>query len=207
MKIKIVDKVIMVPKHKAVKELSEIVKEHKKIDYDVQERMKAEKSLAVKIKMVDEVIMGPKHKVHERTAIFDPKTEKLLSEENEILASTLKYNIGVLTKNKVTTQDLPEVQLKNKDHEDIMKDKTKGEKLKIKTYKAVLKHIKKKNKNMFCHINKAGEQFKYAMFIYMSHLMNNELVPDTYDYTTWKGLHDYMTTYMERSGMQNSLKH
>ena len=66
-----------------------------------------------------------------------------------------------------------------------------GGKLKLKTYKAVLKHIKNKNKNMFRHINKAGEGFKYAMYIYMSHLMNNELVPDTYDYTTlfglWKG--------------------
>ena len=45
-----------------------------------------------------------------------------------------------------------------------MKDLTKGEKLKMKTYKAVLKHITNKNKNMFCLINKPGEQFKYAMF-------------------------------------------
>ena len=72
-----------------------------------------------------------------------------------------------------------------------MKDKTKGEPLSLKTYKAVLKHIKNKNKNMFCHINKAGQFFKDAMYIYMSNFMNNELVPDTYDYTKlfglWKG--------------------
>ena len=40
-------------------------------------------------------------------------------------------------------------------------------------------------------MNKAGEQFKHAMFIYMSNFMNNKLVPDTYDYTKlfglWKG--------------------
>ena len=82
-------------KHNAVKELSDIVKEHKKIDYNVQEKMKAEKALAMKIKIVDKVIMGPKHKVPERTAIFDPQTEELLTDENEILATTLKYNIGV----------------------------------------------------------------------------------------------------------------
>ena len=99
--------------------------------------MKAEKSLAMKIKIVDKVIMGPKHKVPERTAIFDPQTEESFTDENEILATTLKYNIGVLTKNKVKTQDLPEVQHKNKELEDIMKDKTKGEKLTMKTYKAV----------------------------------------------------------------------
>ena len=69
-----------------------------------------------------------------------------------------------------------------------MKDKTKGEPLSLKTYKAVLKHIKNKNKNMFRHINKAGELFKQAMYVYMSHFMNNELVPDTYDYTKLFGL-------------------
>ena len=34
----------------------------------------------------------------ERCTIFDPVTEKLITDENEILATTLKYNIGVLTK-------------------------------------------------------------------------------------------------------------
>ena len=46
-----------------------------------------------------------------------------------------------------------------------MKDKTKGEPLSLKTYKAVLKHIKNRNKNMFRHINKAGQYFKDAMYI------------------------------------------
>ena len=59
----------------------------------------------MKIKIVNEVIMGPKHKVPERTVLFDPKTAELLTDENEILAATLKYNIGVLTKNKVAKQD------------------------------------------------------------------------------------------------------
>ena len=35
------------------------------------------------------------YKVPERCAIFDPKTEELITDENEILATTLKYNIGV----------------------------------------------------------------------------------------------------------------
>ena len=45
----------------AVKELSDTVKEHKKIDYNIQEKMKAEKALAMKVKIVDKVLMGPKH--------------------------------------------------------------------------------------------------------------------------------------------------
>ena len=91
----------------------------------------------------------------------------------------------------MATQDLPEVREKNIVHEDIMKDKTKGEPLSLKTYTAVLKHLKKKNKNMFRHINKAGQYFQDAMYIYMADFMNNEMVPDTYDYTKlfglWKG--------------------
>ena len=91
----------------------------------------------------------------------------------------------------MTDQDLPEVQKKNKDQEEIMKDNTKGETLSLKTYKAVLKHIKKKKKNIFRHINKTGELFKHTMYVYMSKFMNNELVPDTYNYTKlfglWKG--------------------
>ena len=131
-------------KHKAVKDLSDTVKDHNKIDYNIQEKMKAEKALAMKVKIVDKVLRGPKHKVPERTAIFDPQTEELITDENEILATTLKYNIGVLTKNKVTEQDMPEVISKNELHEKIIKDTTKGEPLTVETYNTVLKlkHLK-----------------------------------------------------------------
>ena len=78
-------------KHKAVKDLSDQVKEHRKIDYTIQEKMKTEKALAMKVKIVDEVLRGPKHKVPERTAIFDPKTEELITDENEILAPVIIY--------------------------------------------------------------------------------------------------------------------
>ena len=44
----------------------------------------------MKVKIVDEVLRGPKHKVLERTEIVDPKTEELITDENEILATTLK---------------------------------------------------------------------------------------------------------------------
>ena len=53
--------------------------------------------------------MGPNHKIPEKCEIFDPKTEELITDENELLATTLKYKIGVLTKNKVSTQDLSEI--------------------------------------------------------------------------------------------------
>ena len=32
---------------------------------------------------------------------------------------------------------------------------------------------------MFCHINKAGQDFQNAMFVYMADFMPQEMVPDT----------------------------
>ena len=46
----------------------------------------------MKVKTVGEVLMGPKHKAAERCAIFDPVTEELITDENEILSTTQKYN-------------------------------------------------------------------------------------------------------------------
>ena len=132
--------------------MSKYKHKNRKNTYDLEEGIKAEKVLAMKVKKVEETLIGPKHKVPERCAIFDPVTEELITDENE----TLKYNIGVLTKNKVTEQDLPEVIRKNELHEKIMKDTTKGEPLTLETYKAVLKHVKKKKKNIFRHINQGG---------------------------------------------------
>ena len=64
-----------------------------------------------------------------------------------------------------------------------MNETTKGEPQREKTYKDVLKHFKNKNKNMFRHINKAGEEFQDALSIYMGDFMTQEIVPDTYDCT------------------------
>ena len=44
--------------------------------------------------------MGPRHKPAERYTIFDPMTNELITDENEILSTTLKYNIGVLKKKR-----------------------------------------------------------------------------------------------------------
>ena len=88
--------------------------------------------------------MVPKHKPAERIILFDPVTKKLITAENEILATTLKYDIGVLTKNNIAQQDIPEAIEKNKLHETIMKDTTKGEPLSEKTYKDVIAHKHKK---------------------------------------------------------------
>ena len=54
------------------------------------EEIKAAKTVSDKIQRVGEIIMGPKHKPAERCAIFDPVTNELITDENEILSTTLK---------------------------------------------------------------------------------------------------------------------
>ena len=61
--------------------------------------------------------MGPNQKPTERCAILNPVTNELITDENNILSTTLKYNIGVLTKNKITEQDIPDGVEKNILHE------------------------------------------------------------------------------------------
>ena len=65
--------------------------------------------------------MGPKHKPAEWCAIFDPVTKELITDKNEILSTTLKCNIGVLTENKIGGSR------ENILHGKIMNDTTKGE--------------------------------------------------------------------------------
>ena len=88
--------------------------------------------------------MVKEHK--KRAALFDPKTSELLPDENEIFAATLQYNIGVLTKNKVVEQDMEKVKEKTEQYNIIMTGEKTGEKLQLKTWRAVLKHIKKRIK-------------------------------------------------------------
>ena len=89
--------------------------------------------------------MGPKHKPADKKAIYEPTTQDLLTDEKNILDATLKYNVGVLTKNKVQPQDLEATKNKQELHDKIMTGEAKKhtEPLKDKTYRNVLAHLKK----------------------------------------------------------------
>ena len=65
-------------------------KSAQKKDCDLQEGLFADKTVNAKIQIVGEVLMGPKHKAAERCAIFDPITNELITDKNEILLTTLK---------------------------------------------------------------------------------------------------------------------
>ena len=97
---------------------------------------------------VGEFIVGPKHKPAEQTAIYDPKNNDLLTDEKEILSATIRYNVGVLTKNTVQPRDLQSIIDKNELHETVMNDTSSmhKEQLSGKTYRYVIRQLKKRNK-------------------------------------------------------------
>ena len=57
------------------------------------------------------------------------------------------------------------------------------DKLEFSTFETVQKRLTFKSKKMYKVITKAGEQFEIAMFKYYEPLINQELVPETYNYT------------------------
>ena len=107
-------------KAKEVKDLLDYIKENRKKTKNRFEEIKLAKSETEKIMKVEEFIICPKHKPAERTAIYDPENNDLITDEQEILATTLKHSVEVLTKNKFQTMDLQSVIDKNTLHESVM---------------------------------------------------------------------------------------
>ena len=82
-----------------------------------------------------------------------------------------------------------ECKQKLKTHNIIMENDDKSENLlEYSTFETVLARLKLKDKKMYKHITKAGGKFQIAMFKYYEQLVNNEQVPETYNYTKLFGL-------------------
>ena len=166
-------------KAKEIKDLSDFVREKRKKDR-IQTLQEA-KSVTEKIMKVREFIMGPKQKPAERTAIYDPKSKELLTDEKEILYPKPRYNVGVLTKNSVQPIYLKDVQDKNEIHEQIMNstESIHTEPLSGNTYRDVLRHLKKWSATS----QKLTWTFQDTIFDNMSDFMFHKMGPDKYDHT------------------------
>ena len=82
-------------KHKAqeLKKLAEYVKQkHEKQAKDLNNLQKYKK-IQTRVWAASELILGPKHNPIERTAIYKPTTEDLLTHPNKIIKVTLKFKI------------------------------------------------------------------------------------------------------------------
>ena len=143
-----------------------------------------------KIWKIRSSVLGPKHKALEPTCINQPVTGELIANPEDIKRVSLEHNLQILKKKRPQDMELDEHKLDT--HNMIMETDNKDQdKLEFSSYEAVLKQLTLKDKKMYKHITKAGEQFQIAMFKYYKPLINLEQVPETYKYTKlfglWKG--------------------
>merc|ERR1712026_339558 len=143
------------------KELNEILNEGLQ-NKDINRRM---------YKLRD-IVEGPKVKPQEPMAINNPKTGELITDENEIKQVSLEHNIKILTKNAPRKQDEEKFEKMRVAHELTMnKNDLDAWTLEKTMFDKVCKKIKLKNKNLYNLFNRAGEDYKEAIFEYMAKMI------------------------------------
>ena len=116
----------------------------------------------------------------EQGVILDKETGKNIAEHNDIKKVSLKYGINLLT-NRVPKpefakvieekESLPQMRMTEHVEEDI-------EDIDFDAYESVLVKIKKKSKNKYDFITKAGKAFHYALFNLFRTIWSSEMVPE-----------------------------
>ena len=196
-------------KQSHLQDLEDIIKEENETLKTEYIELNKVKDTTAKIWKFRTSVLGPKHKAQEPTCISHPVTGELVANPEDIKKVSLEHNLKILTKNTAQPQDKELDEQKLATHNMIMEaDNKDQDKLEFSTYETVLKRLTLKDKKMYKHITKAGEQFQIAMFKYYEPLINLELVPETYNYTKlfglWKGKGSKLDLSMERTGMQNA---
>ena len=108
-----------------------------------------------RIYKLKKVINGPKIEAPEPTAINDPITGELITDEEEIKRVSLEHNVKILTKNKLKRKDEGLINLKKRNHEEIMSEGvTNSWDLTHSTFNKVVEKIKKKRKKFIFYFKK-----------------------------------------------------
>ena len=103
-----------------------------------------------RINKLKNVIYGPKVEAPEPTAINDPITGELITNNEKIKRVSLEHNVKILTKNKPKRKDEGLIKLKKRNHEEIMREGvTNSWDLTHSTFNKVVEKIKKEKKFIF----------------------------------------------------------
>ena len=163
------------------KELNEIYKQRYNELEDVLNDDFFKQDLYQRIYKLKNVINGPKVEAPEPTAINDPITGELITDNEEIKRVSLEHNVKILTKNKPKRKDEELINLKKCNHEEIMsKGVTNSWALNQPTFNKVVEKIRKKRKKVYILFTKAGDSYKQALFEYMKKLIEYEGVPSCF---------------------------
>ena len=168
-------------KKKDSKEIKEIYMEQQN---ELEETLKAGlqgKDLNRRMYKLRDIVEGPKVKPQEPMAINNPKTGELITDEKEIKQVSLEHNIKILTKNAPRKQDEEKFEKMRVAHELTMnKNDLDAWTLEKTMFDKVCKKIKLKNKNLYNLFNRAGEDYKEAIFEYMAKLIKTESIPKSF---------------------------
>ena len=111
-------------------------------------------------------------------AINDPNTEELITDSDEIKRVSLEHNLKILTKNAPRPQDEEKFKRIKIAHDSIMNSPDTDEwELEKPMFNKVSEKIKIKNKKLFNLYNKAGNEYKEAIFEFMAKLIRTEKIP------------------------------
>ena len=178
-------------KKKTQKELQEMYdNEQKELDDLLSNGLKG-KGLDNKMYKLRSLINGPKHAKQDPQAINHPVTGELITNREEIKNVSLEHNKKILTKNEILPEDEAEIERQKLAHKEIMESEDKEQwTLNFLTFIKVLSKIKEKGKNMYKNLNKSGERYQLAVFLYMSKLIKTEQLPKLFARTSlsqlWK---------------------
>ena len=165
-------------KGKSSKDIKDIYLEQQKELNDMIEEGIRGDDLNKKMYKMRDLIEGPKIKPQEPMAINDPNTEELITDSDEIKRVSLEHNIKILTKNALRPQDEEKFQRIRAAHDRIMNSPDTDEwELEKPMFNKVSEKIKVKNKKLFNLYNKAGNEYKDAIFEFMAKLIRTEKIP------------------------------
>ena len=168
-------------KKKDSKEIRDIYLEEQQELQDLLKEGLKGKDLNRKMYKLRDIIEGPKIKPQEPMAINNPITGELITDNEEIKKVSLEHNVKILTKNKPRQQDQEKLEEMRKIHEKIMSEPDlEAWALEKQMFDKVIKKIKMKNKTLYNMFNKAGTEYKDAIFEYMAKLIKYEKIPKSF---------------------------
>ena len=131
------------------------------------------------------MICGPKVGHSEPACINNPQTGDLITDRETIKEVSLEHCARILKKNELRECDRLEYSRKEWTHDQVMnKDDKESYELDRDMYYDVLDCLRKKNKNMFKLLNRAGDRYKEAIYLYMKRIIKEEEVPTEF-HLTW----------------------
>ena len=165
-------------------------KESEKIEKEFENIKKSKQGRAGKVFKMREVISGPKKQCQEAIALKDSRTGELVVSNSEIKRVTSEYCEDLFNNNSPDEGFEEQHYIKNKLHEEIMKDTSSGKfEAEESEFWRLLDKCRIKNKRSYDWLIKAGKEYQEAIFSLVKRMIEEEDLPEALDNTLLIQLH------------------